>query len=303
MPTRRRVHACGAIVTACAIVGAASCAAHGKIATASSKSTAKSIAPRTVLVFCDRTPGSYFWADTWQRVAERSGEQLTMTTTLDEFFAKLNSGQWSSVKVLAKWAPGEPAFASPLTAYANANPRQHIMMFLWHDNGEQLAPNVAVLPSTVMVTWQARMTVIGFSGFRSDDPKKTETKAIRGLALADLEGVRAESPMAIGPVSEEPGGRGEAIIIITPCESACAQTYWGRVEACKADNAADTQDCDALYGPPEPGQPGDPEGHAQCMAEANTRYTNCMNAAKERYKNCKALCKKLNPAPPAEPVP
>lgn len=104
--------------------------------------------------------------------------------------------------------------------------------------------------------------------------------------------------MEIGPVSEKPDGRIVATII-TPCESACAQTYWSKVAICNAENAADVQVCNELYGPPEPGQPGDPEAHAQCMAETNTRYTNCMNAAKERYKNCKALCKKANPAQPA----
>lgn len=302
MSKRKALHNGGLVVMACVVVAAANCAAHGKIDPGPAKSAAKSSAPRTVLVFCDRTPGSFFWADTWQHVAERSGEQLTMTTTLDEFFAKLNSAQWSSVKILAKWAPGEPAFAARLMTYANANPRQHIMMFLCHDHGEQIDPNVAVLPSTVMVTWQARTTVIGYSGFTSDDPKNIETKALSGLALPDLAGIKSKPPTTIGPVTEEPDGRIVATII-TPCESACAQTYWIKVEVCKADNAADAQVCDALYGPPEPGEPGDPEGYAQCMAEANTRYTNCMNAAKERYQNCKALCKKLTPAPPAEPVP
>lgn len=108
--------------------------------------------------------------------------------------------------------------------------------------------------------------------------------------------------MEIGPVSEEPDGRIVATII-TPCESACAQTYWSKVAICNAENAADVRVCNELYGPSEPRQPGDPEAHAQCMAETNTRYTNRMNAAKERYKNCKALCNKAKPAPPAQPAP
>lgn len=302
MCKRKVLHGSGFLLMACAIVAAANCAAHGTIDTGTPKATTKASPPRTVLVFCDRTPGSFFWADTWQRVAERSGEQLTMTTTLEEFFSQLNSKQWSSVKLLAKWSAGEPAFAAPLMAYANANPRQHIMMFLWHDNGVQLAPDTAVSASVAIVTWQNCKSTIGYALVDSAVPKAAEAKTSPGLLLPDFQSIHTEAPVVVGPVSEGPSGRIMAVVI-GPCEVACYNTLVSDQAVCQQNHQADMAQCAALYGPGDEGDPGDPEAYASCMGDANAADTACLTAAAQRHKRCIALCKKLNPAPPAEPVP
>jgi len=286
----------------CIVIAVASaCLGQQAVRQEPTKPAAKPSPPANVLVFCDRTPGALFWADTWQGVADQTGDRLTLTTSVEDFTTQLTAGPWSRVMVLARWAPGEPAYGSALRQYAEAHPKQRMEMFLWHDHGTQPDPKTAVLASTALVTWQVRTTVIGYSLVSSDVPKAAETKIMPGLVLPDFQNLRTEPPMVVGLVSEGPEGR---VIIMAmtadPCADRCKKTYMSALTRCTEDNGDDIGTCEVLYGPDA--ENPDPEKYNECLTEATKNFSSCRTAAGDRYKRCLELCK-IHPAPAPAPVP
>lgn len=76
----------------------------------------------------------------------------------------------------------------------------------------------------------------------------------------------------------------------------CLKAYKQDLDDCAAHHAAQTAQCDRLYGS-TPENVGEPNAFAKCIGDANTDYTNCINSAVQRYNNAVALC------PPAPPKP
>jgi len=286
-----------------AIAVTSACLGQQAVRQAPTKPAAKPSPPANVLVFCDRTPGAFFWADTWQGVADQTGDRLTLTTSVEDLTTQLIAGPWSRVMVLARWAPGEPGYAATIRQYAEAHPKQRIEMFLWHDHGTQPDPNTAVLASTALVTWQFGRSTIGYTCvcLSSDNPKAANAKTVPGLVFPNFQGLRTEPPMVIGPVSEGPEGR---VIIMAmtadPCADKCKKTYMKALTICNDDLGDDMGACEVLYGPDT--ENPDPEKFAACVSDATADHAHCFTAASNRYKRCIELCK-TQPAPAPAPVP
>ncbi len=273
-------------------------------AAAKDKAAVKDEATANVLVFCDRTPGSLFWADTWRTVAQKTGDRLTFTTTVEDFTDRLDSGVWSYVMVLARWSSGTPPYASALHRYAEAHPGQRIEMYLWHDHGTQPDANTAVLASTAMVTWQCHQSVIGYASVSGSDPKAGNARAVAGYVFPDFRyqdaDRRTQAPTVVGRLSEPPDGDAASLPGVIPadeCQSQCVTSYREEINVCNAHHAYHLAACDDLYGPQE-GDPGDPQKLAECIRTANEDHTNCTNAAVNRYSICLNKCATSTEDPP-----
>jgi hypothetical protein len=224
-------------------------------------------------------------------------------TESGEFEAQLAAQAWERVIISARYAGGEPSYASALRAFATAHPESMVHLFLWHESGTQSTADTAVMGTTAHFLWNRGMTTKSYrdAAPNSTAPEARQAQTVRGgLLFPDFGGIAVEEAEVLFrvPQAQAQGLSAEeltdavflALAAGDDCTARCRNEWANRVAGCEQDHQGDAAACDALYGPGAAPENQDPEKYTQCMTEANTDYTNCLNSAAHRYELCILLC-------------
>jgi len=261
------------------IIGALGCA-----------QTARGVEP-SFLIYCDKSPGAVPHAIALQDRIEGQNGTWTYATGATQFESRLAQGNWTGVYVLAKHSTSEPAYASDLRDYANANSNQPITMFIWKEHTTLPAADLGVLATTSLVVWLNGYTTTNYA-LRADSPQNP-TNSVSGLVFPDFQGVQTRQYTDFGVFSEEiEGGETQSLFFappIPPCLLACIQSYLNRVNICQDDFQTHMDGAQVLYGPSENNQ-GNPAQFTAELKKAATDLVNCQQAALNQWNICIALC-------------
>lgn len=266
-----------------------------------------------VLFYCDLSPGSVSYADTWHSVLTDQGRTVEYTTTPADFAGKLTGSPWEFVFVFSKHAEQEPEYAASLRNYILADNKRMAFLFIWHDNGESPAANREVMATTGMATWWAggRSTIRYIQG-TSADPEALKPKVYPGLLLPDFAGIGTTALLPLRSFEvvmtgaqrtgftfqqqQPPGGGGDLD------EAGCMSQFNNKVDTCFAELNQTFAWCGEVYDPVSGADP-DIDKWVDCLNRAVTDFMNCINAARNRLKLCVQLVRARRPDATSQPAP
>lgn len=111
-----------------------------------------------VLLYSDQSAGALLPSSAWRHALTGQGRAVVMKTDAAEFDAQIDQQQWQTVLVFARWTRDEPAYLAKLRALSTAFPTASVEMFLWHDGGCTISPQVCVSASTAITIWKHGFT-------------------------------------------------------------------------------------------------------------------------------------------------
>lgn len=244
-----------------------------------------------VLLYSDQSAGALLPSSAWRHALTGQGTTVVMKTDAAEFDAQIDQQQWQTVLVFARWTRDEPAYLAKLRAFSTAFPTASVEMFLWHDGGCTISPQVCVSASTAMTIWKHGFTSIKYTN--STDGSSGGANGMRtfdGRVWPTWEQITPSRPVGTILLPPEALEQRATFDLFqwfnarSECITNCYIRFDERVLECRDSRNQDESDCMRIHPPPNN------DKLVECLKQAADIFKNCLDAAQFRLDNCIALC-------------